>query len=84
MRLQPTERFANEYERLPQHLQRRVDKVLGLLLENPRHPSLQIKRIRGQENRWEGRVTLHYRFIFSLEGDTYLLLRVGTHDLIQK
>ena len=84
MRLQPTERFANEYERLPQHLQRRVDKVLGLLLENPRHPSLQIKRIRGQENRWEGRVTLHYRFIFSLEGDAYLLLRVGTHDLIQK
>ena len=84
MRLQPTERFANEYERLPQHLQRRVDKVLGLLLENPRHPSLQIKRIRGQENRWEGRVTLHYRFIFSLEGDAYLLLRVGTHNLIQK
>ena len=84
MRLQPTERFAKEYERLPQPLQRRVDKVLGLLLENPRHPSLQIKRIRGQENRWEGRVTLHYRFIFSLEGDAYLLLRVGTHDLIQK
>jgi len=84
MRLQPTERFAKEYERLPQHLQRRVDKVLGLLLENPRHPSLQIKRIRDQENRWEGRVTLHYRFIFSLEGDAYLLLRVGTHDLIQK
>jgi mRNA-degrading endonuclease RelE of RelBE toxin-antitoxin system len=84
MRLQPTERFAKDYERFPQHLQRRVDRVLKLLLENPRHPSLQIKRIRGQENRWEGRVTLHHRFIFSLEGDTYLLLRVGTHDLIQK
>ncbi len=84
MRFQPTERFAKEYERLPQRLQRRVDKVLGLLLENPRHPSLQIKKIKGHEDRWECRVTLHYRFIFSLKGDTYIILRVGTHDLIQK
>ena len=84
MRLQPTERLAREYERLPEHLQRRVDKVLGLLLENPRHPSLQIKRIKGHADRWEGRVSLHYRFIFSIEGETYLLLRVATHDLIQK
>lgn len=83
MKLQVTERFAKEYERLPQHLQRRVDKTLELLLENPRHPSLQIKKIKGHENRWEGRVALHYRLIFSIEGDTYLLLRVGTHDLLK-
>jgi mRNA-degrading endonuclease RelE of RelBE toxin-antitoxin system len=83
MKLQPTERFAKDYERLPQHLQHRVDKALGLLLENPRHPSLQIKKIKGYENRWEGRVTLHYRFTFALEEDTYVLLRVGTHDLLK-
>jgi mRNA-degrading endonuclease RelE of RelBE toxin-antitoxin system len=82
MKLQPTERFAKDYDRLPQRLQRRVDKALGLLLANPRHPSLQIKKIKGQGNRWEGRVTLHYRFIFGIEGDAYLLLRVGTHDLL--
>lgn len=83
MKLQPTERFAREYDRLPQDLQRRVDKALALLLENPRHPSLQIKKVKGLENRWEGRVTLHYRFIFTIEGDTHLLLRVGTHDLLK-
>lgn len=83
MKLQPTERFAGEYDRLPQEVQRRVDKALALLLENPRHPSLQIKKIKGLENRWEGRATLHYRFTFSLEGETYLLLRVGTHDLLK-
>ncbi len=82
MTLQPTERFARDYERLPTSLQRRVDKALTFLLENPRHPSLRIKKIKGQENRWEGRVTLQHRFIFRIEGDTYLLLRVGTHDLI--
>lgn len=83
MKLRPTERFAKDYVRLPQRLQDRVDKVLGLLLENPGHPSLQIKKIKGHENRWEGRVTLQYRFVFSIEGDAYLLLRVGTHDLLK-
>ena len=83
MTLQPTERFAKEYERLPPRLQHQVDKALGVLLENPRHPSLQIKKTKGYENRWEGRVTRHYRFIFSVERDIYQLLRVGTHDLLK-
>ena len=83
MKLRITERFTQDYERLPQHLQDRVDKALGLLLENPHHPSLQVKKIKGCENRWEGRVTLQYRFVFSIEGDAYLLLRVGTHDLLK-
>ncbi len=83
MRLQPTERFAKDYDALAAHLQDRVDKALALLLQNPRHPSLQIKKIKGHENRWEARVTLHYRLGFTIEGDIYLLLRVGTHDLLK-
>lgn len=83
MKLQPTERFAQDYKGLPQHVQRRVDKTLGLLLADPRHPSLQIKKIKGRENRWEGRVTLHYRVTFMIESDAYVLLRVGTHDLLK-
>jgi mRNA-degrading endonuclease RelE of RelBE toxin-antitoxin system len=83
MKLQSTERFAKEYEGLPERIQKRVDTVLQLLLETPRHPSLQLKKIKGHENRWEGRVTLQYRLIFRIEADTYLLLRVGTHDLLK-
>ena len=65
MILRPTARFAADYDALPQQLLQRVDKALGLLLENPRHPSLQV------------------RFTFSIDGDTYVLLRVGTHDLLK-
>ena len=83
MTLRPTARFAADYDALPQQLRQRVDKALGLLLENPRHPSLQVKKMKGYDNRWEGRVTLHYRFTFSFDGDTYVLLRVGTHDLLK-
>ena len=83
MTLRPAARFAADYNHLPEQLRQRVDKALGLLLENPRHPSLQIKKMKGYENRWEGRVTLHYRFIFTIEEDAYVLLRVGTHDLLK-
>lgn len=83
MKLRPTERFAKEYDGLPERLQHRVDKALALLLQNPRHPSLRVKKMEGYEDRWEGRVTHHYRFTFAVEGDTYVLLRVGTHDLLR-
>lgn len=39
--------------------------------------------MKGYENRREGRVSLHYRFTFSIERDAYILLRVGTHDLLK-
>ena len=83
MTLRPTARFATDYDALPQQLRQRIDKALGLLLKNPRHPSLQVKKMKGCDNRWEGRVTLHYRFTFSIDSDTYVLLRVGTHDLLR-
>ena len=83
MTLRPTARFAADYNALPPPLQQRVDKALGRLLANARHPSLHVKKMKGYENRWEGRVTLHYRVIFTIEGDAYILLRVGTHDLLR-
>jgi mRNA-degrading endonuclease RelE of RelBE toxin-antitoxin system len=83
MTLRPTARFAADYTTLPQRLRQGVDKALGRLLANPRHPSLQIKKMKGYENRWEGRVTIQYRFIFAIEEDAYILFRVGTHDLLK-
>jgi len=83
MTLRPTARFAADYNALPQPLRQRVDKALGLLLANSRHPSLHIKKMKRYENRREGRVTLHYRVIFTIEGDAYILLRIGTHDLLR-
>jgi len=47
MKLTFTERFVEEYEDLPQRLQKQVDKTLGFLLKNPRHPSLQTKKLEG-------------------------------------
>jgi len=32
---------------------------------------------------WEGRITKSYRFTYQIEGDTYVLRRVGTHDILK-
>lgn len=84
MILARTRRFKKEFESLPASIQERARKQLTLLLTNPRHPSLQIKKMKGYENLWEGRVTQHYRFTFRVEGKTFLLLRIGAHDLLRQ
>jgi mRNA-degrading endonuclease RelE of RelBE toxin-antitoxin system len=84
MILARTQRFKKEFESLPPPIQERARKQLALLLTNPRHPSLQIKKMKGYENLWEGRITQKYRFTFRVEGETFLLLRIGTHDLLRQ
>lgn len=81
-----TEGFVREYQRLPQQLQRRFDRALVFLLSDLRHPSLRAKKMGGQRDRhgrdiWEARVTQAYRLTFAIDGDTYILYRVGPHDI---
>lgn len=81
MKISFTKPFVEDYDGLPLSIQLLVDKSLVLLSENPKHPSLRIKKIRGvQGNIFEGRVSRGYRFTFHIEGDTYLLRRVGPHN----
>jgi len=63
---------------------RRRNKQLIFLLENPGHPSLNLPLIRGTNGIWEGYIDYQYRFTFQIEGDFYLLRKVGTHDIIKK
>jgi mRNA-degrading endonuclease RelE of RelBE toxin-antitoxin system len=81
-----TSSFVRDYQRLPQRIQRRFDSALVFLLADLRHPSLRAKKMEGQrdpEGRdiWEARVTQAYRFTFAIDGDTYILYRIGPHDI---
>lgn len=86
MRLQYTSRFLRMYQRLPKEIRELVDNKLRLLLENPRHPSLRMKKMkmRGAEDIYEASVTMDYRITFQIEGDLYILRKVGTHDILRK
>jgi len=84
MKLLFAKTFVREYRKLPQGIQKAGDKQLGLLFANPQHPSLNIKKMQDPRNIWEGRITESYRFTFQIEEDTYILRKIGTHDILKK
>ena len=76
-----TRRFLKSYARLPAAIQEKIKKQIELLAENPRHPSLQTKPIRGAPGIYEARVDLDYRMTYEREADDTLVLRVvGRHN----
>lgn len=88
MRVALSKRFRRSSKRLPAHVQKKARKALRLLVEQggpPYHPSLVIKKIKGVDGIWEGRVDLYYRFTFEfreIDGETVCFLRnVGGHDI---
>ncbi len=83
MKIQTTRPFDKDYNALPETVKERADKQFFLLLENPDHPSLRLKKIKGHPSIWEGRITKSYRFTFQISGDVYLLRRIGTHDILK-
>jgi mRNA interferase RelE/StbE len=84
MQLLFTPGFIRDYRALPDQIQKITNKQLTLFLADPRHPSLQIKKMHDPRNIWEGRITRSYRFTFQVEGDVYILRRLGTHDVLRK
>jgi mRNA interferase RelE/StbE len=84
VRLQTTRPFDEDFSALPESVRERADKqFIIILIENPPHPSLRSKKIKGHPNIWEGRVTKSYRFTFQISGEISLLRRVGTHDILK-
>jgi mRNA-degrading endonuclease RelE of RelBE toxin-antitoxin system len=84
MEIKPSLKFAHDYKKLPPLLRKRTNEQLKILLENPRHPSLRLKKMKGFPDIWEARVTKNYRFTFQIQGNFYLLRRIGTHDLLKR
>jgi mRNA interferase RelE/StbE len=83
MRIQTTKPFDGDYNSLPKEIKERANKQLTLLLENPRHLSLHLKKIKGHPTIWESWITESYRFTFQISGETFILRRVGTHDILK-
>ena len=75
--------FKTAFKKLPPEIQKRFEKQLKLFIENPRHPSLRVKKMEDPRNIWEGRITYSYRFTFQAEENTYIFRKVGTHDILK-
>jgi len=82
MKVRVTRRFSKDYKKLSLDIQKRLDRKLEFLLNNPRHPSLRMHKIQGSEGVWEFSITMNYRVIFEIVDDCYVLLGVGPHDIL--
>jgi len=83
VKIKRTNSFLKDYRTLSADIQAQVDKQLTLLIENPRHPSLRLKKLKGT-GIFAIRVSKGYRLTLRYESRVLELRRVGTHDLLQK
>jgi mRNA-degrading endonuclease RelE of RelBE toxin-antitoxin system len=77
-----TEQFEQAYEKLTQAEKRSVRKALTLLGDNPKHPSLHVKKMEGGRNIWEARPSQRLRMTFEMAGATIFMRNVGEHDTV--
>ena len=69
--------FWKCYHQLPPEIQRQADKAFALLKENPRHPSLRLKR---KGCGWSARVTCGYRALAKERAEGLGWAWIGSHD----
>ena len=79
-----TEEFEQAYEKLNNTEKQSVRKALTLLGDNPKYPSLRVKKMEGKQNIWEARPSKRLRMTFEMAGETIVMRNVGEHDKVFK
>ena len=73
--------FWEAYRQLPVAVQKAADAAFELLVANPRHPSLRLKKV---NTFWSARVGLAYRAIAVEASDGLVWFWIGTHAAYDK
>jgi mRNA-degrading endonuclease RelE of RelBE toxin-antitoxin system len=73
-------RFEKTYRKLPDALQRQVDKTITRLIEDPAHPGLNVHPIKDALFYWEAYVNRGDRLIYRPEGTHLIVVDVVRHD----
>lgn len=79
MRIVRTNHSLRSYQKAPEQIQRVFEKQTRLLLQDLKHPSLRAKKFDQGQDLWQARVTLDWRFYFTIDGDAYVLHEIRSH-----
>jgi len=79
-----SDEFLGALDAMPYELKERALEKIGLLSENPKHPSLKTHRVRRTKDKWEGYITDAHRVIYEPAGDEIRLWRIGDHSIIDR
>ncbi|MGH7204851.1 MAG: hypothetical protein ACREI2_01440 [Nitrospiraceae bacterium] len=72
--------FWEAYQLLPESTKQAARKAFLIWRDSPFHPSLHFKCVNQEERIWSVRVTLGYRALGILEGDTVTWFWIGSHQ----
>jgi mRNA-degrading endonuclease RelE of RelBE toxin-antitoxin system len=79
--IETTDHFEEAFCKLPADIRRKVIIALRYLAENPRHPSLRTKAVKGAPGIYEARLYKNYRMTYErLPGDALRLRVVARHN----
>ena len=83
MKIELSKKFVKLYGQMPAEIQVRARKAIAFLQDNPGHPSLEHKKMADRVDIYEIRVNINYRITYQKVGDTAILRKIGTHDLLR-
>lgn len=72
--------FWQLYRQLPRRIRLGAREAYRRFDADPAHPGLRFHRLRTREEFWSVRITLDYRAVGLLEGDTITWFWIGTHS----
>ena len=75
-----SERFKKDYKLFSGDLKKIINSKLKKLSENPFHPSLRTKKIKGKEDIFETSINMNIRMTWDCHEDGLLLRVIGEHD----
>lgn len=80
MKVRLSDKAVAQYEALSKALQKKADKQFAYLLEDIRHPSLDIKKYKDTDDLWQGRIDKGYRFYFYIIAPDYIVISIINHE----
>ena len=82
MDIELTENFEKKYCAKTEEQRQKVDKALGYLITNPRHPGLHTHRVEGTRGVWEAYVDESMRMTFNYAPNSLVLRNTCEHDAV--
>ena len=80
-----TQRFKKHFKKFSETEKKQIKRKLGLLGEDPFHPSLRTKKINKGNDVFEFSVNMDIRITWFYESDSIIIaLDIGHHDILDR
>ncbi len=79
MKSRTTAQFRKAFVDLPEQVQKQTREVYYQFKQDPRHPSLRLKKVHPELLIYSAWISTSYRAVGQLEGDTVIWFWVGSH-----